>query len=72
MDAGGDNALHVAAREGHANAARALLADSEIDAVATNLKGKSDFKHQSIQFLFFLTISEVIPGSNDLKISKNL
>lgn len=40
VDAAGDNALHVAAREGHTAAARALLADTDIDAAASNLKGK--------------------------------
>ncbi|XP_045517988.1 rabankyrin-5 [Pieris brassicae] len=41
VDAAGDNALHVCAREGHAPVARALLADSDIDAAATNLKGRN-------------------------------
>lgn len=39
VDTGGDNALHVAAKEGHLAAARALLADSDIDAAHANLKG---------------------------------
>ncbi|KAJ0173068.1 hypothetical protein K1T71_011244 [Dendrolimus kikuchii] len=41
VDAAGDNALHVAAREGHLKAARVLLADTDIDAAATNLKGRN-------------------------------
>lgn len=41
VDAAGDNALHVAAREGHVAAARALLAECDIDAAATNLKGRN-------------------------------
>ncbi|XP_060806538.1 rabankyrin-5 isoform X1 [Amyelois transitella] len=40
-DAAGDSALHVAAREGHAAAVRALLADTDIDAAAANLKGRN-------------------------------
>lgn len=44
-DAAGDTALHVAAREGHAPAARALLADTDLDAAAANLKGDVTLLH---------------------------
>lgn len=39
VDSNGDNALHIAAREGHIAVARALLTESELNAEAINLKG---------------------------------
>lgn len=41
LDGDGDNALHVAARSGHLQVARALLTESTIDAEAINLKGRN-------------------------------
>jgi len=41
VDEEGNNALHVAVREGHINSARTLLTESSIDADAFNLKGRS-------------------------------
>lgn len=41
MNADGDNALHVAVREGHVSVVRTLLTESELDAEAVNLKGRN-------------------------------
>lgn len=40
-DAEGDNALHVAVREGQLSVARSLLTESRLDAEALNLKGRN-------------------------------
>lgn len=40
-DSEGDNALHVACREGSLPATRALLTESRLDAEAANLKGRN-------------------------------
>lgn len=41
MNADGDNALHVAVREGHVTVVRTLLTESRLDAEAVNLKGRN-------------------------------
>ena len=43
VDEDGNNALHVAVREGHIKTARVLLTESRIDAEAWNSKGRSPF-----------------------------
>jgi hypothetical protein len=40
-DSEGDNALHIAAREGHLPVARALLTESHLNAEAVNIKGRN-------------------------------
>lgn len=40
-DAEGDNALHVAVREGQLSVARSLLTESRLDAETLNLKGRN-------------------------------
>ena len=40
-DSEGDNALHIATREGHLTVARALLTESRLDAEAINIKGRN-------------------------------
>jgi hypothetical protein len=39
-DSEGDNALHIATREGHLPVARALLTESHLNADAVNIKGR--------------------------------
>ena len=41
MNADGDNALHVAVREGHVAVVRALLTECTLDAETVNLKGRN-------------------------------
>lgn len=41
VNADGDNALHVAVREGHVTVVRTLLTESRLDAEAVNLKGRN-------------------------------
>lgn len=41
MNADGDNALHVAVREGHVAVVRALLTECTLNAEAVNLKGRN-------------------------------
>lgn len=41
MNADGDNALHVAVREGHVSVVRTLLTECTLDAEAVNLKGRN-------------------------------
>ena len=43
VDEEGNNALHVAVKEGHLNTARVLLTESRIDAEVFNSKGRSAF-----------------------------
>ena len=43
VDEEGNNALHVAVKEGHLNTARVLLTESRIDAEVFNVKGRSPF-----------------------------
>ena len=43
VDEDGNNALHVAVREGNIKTARVLLTESRIDAEAWNTKGRSPF-----------------------------
>ena len=43
VDEDGNNALHVAVKEGHIKTARVLLTESRIDAEAWNTKGRSPF-----------------------------
>jgi rabankyrin-5 len=47
IDSNGDNALHIAAREGHIAVARELLTESQIDAEAINLKGAHQCFHRT-------------------------
>lgn len=41
MNADGDNALHVAVKEGHVAVVRSLLTECSLDAETVNLKGRN-------------------------------
>ena len=41
MDSRGNNALHLAVKEGHLEVVRVLLTESEVDAEAVNNKGRN-------------------------------
>lgn len=48
----GNNALHVAVKEGHLEVIRVLLMESQIDAEAFNNKGKIYFVRNELCYIF--------------------
>lgn len=53
VDERGNNALHVAVKEGHIKTARVLLTESRISAEAANTKGRSPL-HELARSVVFL------------------
>ena len=50
LDNRGNNALHLAVKEGHLQVVRALLTESQIDAEAINNKGEKKILFQTFLF----------------------
>lgn len=75
VDSNGDNALHIAAREGHIAVARALLTESELNAEAINLKGKiilRTIKEKNQTINWRNNFQGVIPFTNYVDVEKKM